>query len=105
MPKLPVLADPGAALTGNLAHPHSSHFQNLFEPHALPGHGGNYRHGDLAQCGEYVAAGATNARRLATGEIALARGWLQSETKRLVFHHRVCPRIRLGTASSKALGG
>src|ERR1022692_1770933 len=58
----------------------------VFGPDALLDHGGNYRHGHLAEGGDYVSAGATNAGRLTGGEIALARGWLQSETKRLVFH-------------------
>src|ERR1022692_1010426 len=78
----------------------------VFGPDALLDHGGNYRHGYLAEGGDYVSAGATNAGRLTGGEIALARGWLQSETKRLVFHHCVSPRvppIRSGTACSKAL--
>jgi len=64
--------------------------RNGFGPYALFNRDGNCRYGNLAQSGDYISTAATNAGRLAIGKIALARGWLQSETKGFMFHLLGC---------------
>jgi hypothetical protein len=78
-------------LTGDLHACTVKLSRNGFGPDALFERGGNYRYGNLAQSGDDVSAAATNAGRLTTGKIALARGWLQSETIGFMFHLIVCP--------------